>query len=87
MVSLIEKKTLIIVICFGILKKIEMKLKIKSEDWNHKCGDGCCYTYGNSVHINGEYVTSGDYHDIDTILKDVLEHLGYEVEFEEVDYA
>jgi hypothetical protein len=39
------------------------------------------------VHINGEHVTNGDYHDIDTILKDVLEHLGYEVEFEEVDYA
>jgi hypothetical protein len=58
------------------------KLIIKSQGWNHTCGDGCCYTLGTDVFINGKKITQGDYDDIDLILSDVLQSLGYEIEIE-----
>jgi len=55
------------------------KLVIKTEEWSHTCHDGCCYTYGTKISINDKQITSGYANEIDTILKDVLKHLGYDV--------
>lgn len=58
---------------------MENKLIIRTEEWQHTCHDGCCYTYGTSIFINEKQVTSGFSNEIDTILEDVLKHLGYDV--------
>ncbi len=58
------------------------KLIIKSKGWNHTCGDGCCDTWGTDVFVNGKKITQGDYDDINLILSDVLQSLGYEIEIE-----
>jgi hypothetical protein len=55
------------------------KLKIKTKSWDYTCGDGCCTTWGTDVFINNEKVSSGDYNNIELILKDVLEYLGYQI--------
>lgn len=56
------------------------KLKIEIEEWSHTCDDGCCYTYGTDVFINGKKVSSGDYNSTEIILKEVLESLNFYVE-------
>jgi hypothetical protein len=56
------------------------KLKIEIEEWSHTCGDGCCYTYGTDIFINGKKVSSGDYNNTEIILKEVLESLNFDVE-------
>jgi hypothetical protein len=55
------------------------KLKIELNEYCHECGDGCCTNYGTIVKVNGEEMP---YHnqDTSTILEQVLQHLGYEVE-------
>jgi hypothetical protein len=64
-----------------------MKVKIKTESWDHTCGDGCCHSYGTDIYINDKKVSQGDYNCIDLILQEVLESLGYEIENEiEIDY-
>jgi len=55
------------------------KLVVKTEEWSHTCHDGCCYTYGTKVFINDKQVTSGYANEIDTIIEEVLKHLGYDV--------
>ena len=32
------------------MKKLDIELK----DWEHNCGDGCCYTYGTDIYLNGQ---------------------------------
>jgi hypothetical protein len=59
-----------------------MKLKIKTQDWSHTCGDGCCYSSGTDIFINDEKVSQGEFNSIELILTEVLESLGYEIEFE-----
>ena len=58
------------------------KIKIELNEYNYTCGDGCCTDYGTETKVNG---TSLPCHNQDTatILQQVLEHLGYEVEIEE----
>ena len=53
-------------------------LVIKTEEWEHTCHDGCCYTYGTKIFINNKQITSGYANEIDTILKEVLEYLGFD---------
>ena len=58
------------------------KIKLEVIDWEHTCHDGCCYSSGTDVKINGEkVVVKGDDNYIGDILASVLEHLGYEVDF------
>jgi hypothetical protein len=54
-------------------------LKIKLIDYGYSCGDGCCYTYGTITTINDVELPCHN-QDAGTILEQVLEHLGYEVE-------
>jgi len=56
-----------------------MKVKITLTDYWTKCGDGCCDNYGTVTNVNGVDLPSHN-QDVDTILTQVLEHLGYEVE-------
>jgi len=58
------------------------KLKIELIDWDYTCGDGCCTTYGTTTIVNGVEMPSNN-QDTETILRMVLEHLGYEVEIEQ----
>jgi len=52
------------------------KIIIELEDYDYTCGDGCCYEYGTIVRVNGEELPFRN-DDRETILKQVLEHLGY----------
>lgn len=54
-------------------------IKITLTDWTHECGDSCCTTYGTNVNINGVDLECQN-SDVQTILEEVLKHLGYSIE-------
>jgi len=56
-------------------------LNIKLIDYGYHCGDGCCYDYGTVTYVNGVELPLHN-QDTPTILRQVLEHLGYEVNIE-----
>ena len=58
------------------------KLNITLEHWTYECGDGCCTFYGTDTTVNGEKMPFKNQATV-TILKGVLEHLGYKVNIEE----
>lgn len=57
----------------------DKKLVISLDEYGYSCSDGCCYNYGIVTTLNGEELPSHNM-DTSTILKQVLEKLGYEVE-------
>lgn len=57
-------------------------LKIKLNEYNDKCPTGCCLVYGTITTVNGIELPCHN-QDAETILKQVLEHLGYVVEIVE----
>jgi len=57
-------------------------LKIKLHEYGYSCSDGCCYTYGTITTVNGIELPSHN-QDAETILCQVLEHLGYKVEIDD----
>ena len=57
------------------------KLNINLAEYTHECGDGCCTTYGTVTTVNGVELPCHN-QDAETILRQVLEHLGYEVDIE-----
>jgi len=68
-----------------------MGLKIKLEDWDSKCSDGCCFDYGTKIYLNdkelehpNEKIKDNSYvgSDTQTAIHAILKELGYEVEFE-----
>ena len=57
------------------------KLKIKLEEWNHTCADGCCYRCGVDIYINDEKIDSVEDDYVNTeVLEIILKKLGYDVE-------
>lgn len=54
------------------------KVHIKFSEYHYKCGDGCCDIFGTKTEVNGVEMDSHNM-DTETILKNILEHLGYEV--------
>lgn len=58
------------------------KLNIKLTEYHYQCGDGCCDHFGTITEVNGEQLELHN-QDTGTILRQVLEHLGYEVDIEE----
>lgn len=60
------------------MKDITIKLK----DWDHHCADGCCYSWGQDIYLNGEQLDTQNAEDSQNALRVVLEHLGYKVKFE-----
>jgi len=66
-------------------------VKIKLEEWQYQCGDGCCDNYGTYLYVNGKKlehpnpeIYDNGYlgQDVSTALEAVLKELGYEVEIE-----
>lgn len=55
------------------------KVKIELNEFCHECGDGCCTNYGTVVKVNGVEMPFQN-QDAQTIVRQVLEHLGYDVE-------
>ena len=60
-----------------------MKVKIKLEEYNYDCSDGCCTNYGTITSVNGEELSCHN-QDVETILRGVLEKLGYDVDIESI---
>ena len=56
-------------------------LKITFTEYGYSCGDGCCYNSGTITTINGVELPLHN-EDTETIVKQILEHLGYTVEVE-----
>ncbi len=54
-------------------------LVIKLDEYNYKCGDGCCDHYGIITTVNDVELQAHNT-DKETILCQILEHLGYTVE-------
>jgi len=55
------------------------KININLHEYSHQCGDACCFDYGTITTVNGVELPLHN-QDAGTILQQVLEHLGYEVE-------
>lgn len=58
------------------------KVKIKLKQYSYNCADGCCANYGTITTVNGEELPCHN-SDTYTIVQQILEHLGYEVEMDE----
>lgn len=59
------------------------KVTIELDRYSHNCADGCCTNYGTTTTVNGEELDCHN-QDAGTIVKQILEHLGYEVELKEL---
>jgi hypothetical protein len=55
-------------------------IKIEIKEWSRTCGDGCCYTYGTDVFMDGVQVNESDVSEKEELLIAVLKHLGIEAE-------
>jgi hypothetical protein len=53
------------------------ELLIELEEWDHTCGDGCCYTFGVNIFVNGEQIEDEDGSNPHQLLTAVLNKLGY----------
>ena len=67
-----------------VKNNIMIELNIKLEEYDYQCGDGCCDTYGTVTTVNGIELPCHN-QDTETIVKQILEHLGYKVNFIESD--
>ena len=54
-------------------------LNIDFNDWNHTCADGCCYTFGCDIYLDGVQLNEQHAEDSANALTVVLKELGYEV--------
>lgn len=62
-------------------------LTLQIEEWDYNCGDGCCYEYGETLSIDDEEVYKSHMEFIDRdLVKTILKHLGYSVEWQENDF-
>jgi len=64
----------------GFKGEVSGSLIIELEDWSHTCGDGCCYTSGTDIYLNGEKLDEQYAGESINALKAVLEKLGYKAE-------
>ena len=55
-------------------------LEIELKSWEHTCGDGCCYTDGLDIFLNGEQLDEQNAEDSVNALTVVLTKLGYKFE-------
>lgn len=59
----------------------EDTLNIELEEYDYTCSDGCCHNYGTVTKVNGIELPIHN-QDAETILSQVLTHLGYTVKIE-----
>ena len=57
------------------------EITIQLNEWDHTCGDKCCYTWGTEIVVNGEKLEE-DGSDLQSSIRAILEHLGYKVNIE-----
>jgi hypothetical protein len=55
------------------------KVIIELTEYCHTCGDGCCTDYGTITKVNGKELECHN-QDVSTIVKGILEELGYDAE-------
>jgi hypothetical protein len=51
-------------------------INIDLNEYDYQCSDGCCTNYGTITTVNGKELECHN-QDASTIVKQVLEHLGY----------
>jgi hypothetical protein len=61
-----------------------MKVTINFHKYAYHCGDGCCFNYGTVTTVNGQDLDAHN-EDVETIVRGILENLGYEVEITETE--
>jgi len=63
-------------------------MKIRTKEWSHFCGDGCCYHYGTTLWIDDKEVRDRTFSgDGDAYLYILTEVLKFDVDEEEPDHA
>jgi len=62
------------------------KLFLSTQEWHYTCGDGCCDDYGEKVLVNGEDINVDLLDEPKHVIKKILKHLGYDMEWEELDF-
>ena len=60
---------------------VQKKIKITLHEYAYHCGDGCCFNYGTITTVNDSQLECHN-QDAETIVRQILEHLGYSVEIE-----
>ncbi len=55
------------------------KVTVEFNEYDHTCADGCCNSWGFEVRVNGVELDAQNL-DVQTQVRQILEHLGYEVE-------
>ena len=58
------------------------KIKIELQDYHYQCADRCCDEYGQLIYVNGKELNTTNADNSEVALKEVLTHLGYEVEID-----
>ena len=61
---------------------VKKKVKIVIDEYAYNCSGGCCYDYGLNISVNDVELPCENM-DVGTQVKQILEHLGYEVELTE----
>jgi hypothetical protein len=64
------------------IKMEKPKIKIDLIEYDYDCADGCCTTYGTITKVNDIELQNHN-QDTGSIVQQILEHLGYEVELNE----
>ena len=60
---------------------MDSTIKIEIKEWNYRCGDGCCDTFGTSLIINGdECINSNAGGDVYQALEFLLQKLNVKYE-------
>lgn len=62
------------------------KVVLTTQDYHYTCGDGCCDNYGQRLFINGEEINAELEPNPHYAIELILRKLGYEVEWEELEY-
>lgn len=60
-------------------KERKKKVKVELDEFYYHCSDGCCTHWGMTTKVDGKEMQF-DNLDSETIVRQVLEELGYEVE-------
>ena len=58
---------------------VNKSLIIEFNEYDYQCADGCCDNWGFEVRVNGVELNAQNL-DVQIQVRQILEHLGYEVE-------
>lgn len=66
-------------------KPLNKKVTLQTQDWHYTCGDGCCDDYGQRLFVDGNDIEADIYSDAHSAIEKILKHLGFEVEWDELE--